>query len=304
MIYAAIFFALSVILLIYGIVLLQRANSIKIKKRVQQEQLDKECEQIKQLSNERTKLEEAIKKEKQNFEDLYDKEKNKLSEQLILYKENVSNSSTNYFNTIEEQYNKIELEYDNKIALLEEEKENAVAALKRIQSSLNAATEAQLREREKEENLQFYKLSLSPIEEEDILKLNSIKLSLHQPMILNKLIWSTYFQKQTTEMCDRILGTKTVCGIYKITDLKTKQCYVGQSTNCQDRWKQHIRHGLGIDASATNKLYNAMQKDNVWNFTFELIEECPREELNEKEKAWIQMFQSDIFGYNTTKGNG
>jgi len=36
--------------------------------------------------------------------------------------------------------------------------------------------------------------------------------------------------------------------------------------------KQHCKCGLGIDASATNKLYNTMQKDGVWNFTFELLE--------------------------------
>ena len=133
--------------------------------------------------------------------------------------------------------------------------------------------------------------------------LNKIKVSFHQPVVLNKIIWSTYFQKQTTEMCNRILGTTTKCGIYKITNLLTKQCYIGQSVNIQDRFKQHVKCGLGIDASATNKLYKAMQQDGVWNFSFELMEECSRTELNEKEKFWIQMYQSDIYGYNSTSGN-
>lgn len=46
-----------------------------------------------------------------------------------------------------------------------------------------------------------------------------------------------------------------------------------------------------------------MQKDGVWNFSFELMEECPRAQLNEKERFWIELYQSDKFGYNLTKGN-
>jgi hypothetical protein len=69
------------------------------------------------------------------------------------------------------------------------------------------------------------------------------------------------------------------------------------------RWKDHCKCGLGIDAPSTNALYNAMQKDGVWNFSFELLETCPREQLNEKEAFWISMYQSNKFGYNSTKGN-
>lgn len=46
-----------------------------------------------------------------------------------------------------------------------------------------------------------------------------------------------------------------------------------------------------------------MQSKGVWNFTFELLEICPREQLNEKEKFWIESYQSHLYGFNTTKGN-
>ena len=106
------------------------------------------------------------------------------------------------------------------------------------------------------------------------------------------------------ELCDRVLGKESVCGIYKITNLLTEQVYIGQSVNVADRWKQHCKCGLGIDASVTNKLYNAMQKYGVWNFSFELLEQVhQRNLLNEKEKFWIDMYQSNKFGYNSTKGN-
>lgn len=186
---------------------------------------------------------------------------------------------------------------------MENQTSAAAEELQKLKDTLSAGVQAQLREKEKKEQLDYYKLHLSDADLQDVRLLEDIKLQLRQPVILSKLIWSTYFLKQTTEMCNRILGTKTVCGIYKITNTETQQCYIGQSVNVSDRWKQHIKCGLGIEASATNKLYQAMQKYGVWNFTFELLEECPRKDLNEKEKFWIQMFQSDKYSYNATQGN-
>lgn len=269
----------------------------------QNQEKDKIKHDIEELSNRRTELLLAIEKEKQKYDDDIEKEKNKLSEQLKIYKQNAQYASDEYSSTLEQQYQKVEQSYDTKVRKLEKELQDAESQLEELRNSLSAGVQAQLREREKEENIQFYKLSISPIDLEDIVKLNTLKIALHQPVILSKLIWTQYFQKQTTEMCNRILGTKKVCGIYKITNLKTQQCYIGQSVDVAQRWKDHVKCGLGIDASATNKLYNAMQNDGVWNFTFELIEECPRADLDKKEKQWIEMYQSNIYSYNSTKGN-
>lgn len=284
-----------------------KGRQIRIEKDFEIEQQNQEKIRIKheidELSNRRTELLLAIKEEKQKYDDDIEKEKNKLSEQLKIYKQNAQYASDEYSSILEQQYQKVEQSYDNKIKQFERELQDAESRLEELRNSLSAGVKAQLREREKEENLQFYKLSISPIDLEDIVKLNTLKIALHQPVILSKLIWTQYFQKQTTEMCNRILGTKKVCGIYKITNLKTQQCYIGQSVDVAQRWKDHVKCGLGIDASATNKLYNAMQKDGVWNFTFELMEECPRADLDKKEKQWIEMYQSNIYSYNATKGN-
>lgn len=284
-----------------------KGRQIRIEKDFEIEKQNQEKEKIKydieELSNRRTELLLAIEKEKQKYNDNIEKEKNKLSEQLKIYKQNAQYASDEYSSTLEQQYQKVEQSYDTKVKKLEQELQGAESRLKELRNSLSAGVKAQLREREKEENLQFYKLSISPIDLEDIVKLNTLKIALHQPVILSKLIWTQYFQKQTTEMCNRILGIKKICGIYKITNLKTQQCYIGQSVDVAQRWKDHVKCGLGIDASATNKLYNAMQNDGVWNFTFELIEECSRADLDKKEKQWIEMYQSNIYSYNSTKGN-
>ena len=184
-----------------------------------------------------------------------------------------------------------------------QQKEQIQNELNKLKASLSAGVEARLREQQKKDKINFYKLSINDADLADVKMLENLKTSFHKPVVLSKLIWTQYFQKQMTELCDRVLGKKTVCGIYKITNLLTEQCYIGQSVNISDRWKQHCKCGLGIEASATNVLYNSMQKDKVWNFTFELLEECPKEMLNEKERFWINMYQSNMFGYNSTKGN-
>lgn len=299
--------AISIIVLIIGFYCLNKAHNIKIEK---DEEMNKQLEEKKKiqkeifiLSSRRIKLLEEIEKEKQKNEEIYEKEKNKISEQLELYKKNTSYASEQYCYCLEKRYEEIEKHYDEKISKLESEKQKIDVELKKLKDSLSAGVQAQLREREKNESLDFYKLKVNKNDLDDIQALNQIKTVLHQPVILSKLIWTTYFQKQTTEMCNRILGTNAICGIYKITNLNTQQCYIGQSVNIQDRWKQHVKCGLGIDASATNKLYKAMQEDGVWSFTFELLEKCPREQLNEKEKFWIDIYQSNTLGYNSQKGN-
>ena len=303
MIFEILFFILALCILGAGIKFYIDANKIIVSKQIEQSEFEKLQEEYDKLCKQRTKLILDIEKEKQIFEEQHEKEKNNISEQINLYKENLSYASEQYLHTLEQSYIKAEQEYDIKMQNLITEKELCEKELNKMREALSAGVQANLREMEKEQNLQFYKLSISDKDLEDVMKLETVKLSLHQPVILSKLIWSTYFQKQTTEMCNRILGTKKICGIYKITNLKTQQCYIGQSVDVAQRWKDHCKCGLGIEASATNKLYNAMQKDGIWNFSFALMEECPREQLNEKEKFWIELYQSNIYSYNSTKGN-
>lgn len=45
-----------------------------------------------------------------------------------------------------------------------------------------------------------------------------------------------------------------------------------------------------------------MAEEGIWNFTFELLEECSRDKLNEREKYYIDFYKSNLYGYNLTKG--
>ena len=220
-----------------------------------------------------------------------------------------------YTEILEENYNNTEQEYDINIEKLKELYNNIQDELQKkikeeqqeldkIKQTRSAAIKAQLREKEIDDNLSFYSLPIDTISLYDITFLNSIKNRISRPEILSKLIWSTYFQKETNTLCSRI-GADNACGIYKISHKDYKEnCYIGQSVNIGDRLKNHIKAGLGIDNSGTNKLYKALQSLGVWNFTFEILETCPRDQLDEKEKFYIDLYMSDSIGLNSQKGNG
>lgn len=298
---------LGIICLICGIFFFYQANQIKINKNEQQEKYKKQLEnEVNLLQIDRNNLinSEIRKKEQLNKEFLeYQEYRKKEIETYIESQKQLADQTVNtVYKSAQKQISDINDNIQNIRNIAIQEKEQIQSEIDKLKASLSAGVEARLREQEKKEKTDFYKLFISDADLSDVKMLENLKSSFHKPVVLSKLIWSQYFQKQMTQLCDRVLGKKTVCGIYKITNLLTEQCYIGQSLDISKRWKDHCKCGLGIDASSTNKLYNAMQKDGVWNFTFELLEECPKEELNEKERFWIQMYQSDKFGYNGNLG--
>lgn len=85
-------------------------------------------------------------------------------------------------------------------------------------------------------------------------------------------------------------------GIYKITNLLNQKVYIGQSVDIEQRWKKHC---FTKDNCAIHK---AIQKYGEKNFSFEVLEECKQEELNDKEIYYINKYNSYTNGYNMTLG--
>lgn len=220
---------------------------------------------------------------------------------------NLKNEYESYKEKIDNSINKIN-EHEDLIQSYKNEIENSEKEFENLRKSIYQITELSINEKAK--NVDFYKIFISEEDIQEIEELNIIKSKISGLRnengvcnVLNKLIWTEYFQKPVNELCIRVFGKENKCGIYKITNLKTKQCYIGQSIHIQERIKTHIKNGLGINNCSTNKLYSSMNKDKIWNFKFELVEECDQKELNKKEKLWIETFQSNIYGLNSTGGN-
>ncbi|MDR0676617.1 MAG: GIY-YIG nuclease family protein [Elusimicrobiota bacterium] len=85
-------------------------------------------------------------------------------------------------------------------------------------------------------------------------------------------------------------------GIYKITNKINKKCYIGQSIDIEKRWQ---REKTG---NCNKFLKDDFVKYGIDNFDFEILEECKFEDLNKREKFYIQKFNSKETGYNLTSG--
>jgi hypothetical protein len=239
------------------------------------------------IQDRQVELEEVIKQESSLVETIAEQQRD-LSRRAL----------SAYVDTLEFSYQETEQEFDAKVALLE-------AKLEKMKSARLAGVQAALREREIRQKQDFYKIAVSDADLDDVLVLESIKPSLRKPEVLSKLIWTTYYQKNTTTMCNNVVGAATAVGIYKITDIETGLVYIGQSVDISKRWKDHIKSALGAGATVSNnKLYAAMRENGVHNFTFEILERVPTSQLNEKEKYWIEFYDSGTYGLNTTRGNG
>lgn len=192
----------------------------------------------------------------------------------------------------------------DKECFLEEMQNELNSVSTRIDSALETEKKiAELKRQEQEEqaNLDYYKLQIPAIAINDMKVLRSIENFISSKSELNKIIWKLAYEKPFKELCSRILKPGMSCGIYKITNQDNGKIYIGQSVSIQDRMKSHIKSGIGID-DKKSLLYDDMRKTDLTNFTFEVVEYCKREELDEKEKFWIKYTSSNIFGYNSTVG--
>lgn len=99
-------------------------------------------------------------------------------------------------------------------------------------------------------------------------------------------------------------------GIYVITNKINGKKYVGQSVDIARRYSEHLRSAQPEKYSLKNirdsktPIHLAMQKYGIENFTLEILELCNKQELNEKEKFWIQNLETNHKdkGYNITSG--
>ena len=90
------------------------------------------------------------------------------------------------------------------------------------------------------------------------------------------------------------------CGIYKFENLINHKKYIGQSIDLETRYYKHKYHYEKKDLN--KRLYQAFWKYGWDNFSYEIIEYCSPEELDEKEIHYIQFYDSYNHGYNATKG--
>ena len=189
-------------------------------------------------------------------------------------------------------------EYLSTIAIYKEEFIQLTSQIEQLRADTNAAISAAKRAEEMKESKDFYRIKLTSEDVEEIEKLRSILPCLRDKEPLNKVIWKVYYEKPVNDLIGRVIGPGNHTGIYKITDIDNEKCYIGQAANLADRWKQHIKRGVGAETPTRNKLYPVMLEKGPENFTFEVLEECDRVDLDTREDYFQEFYQAMTWGYS------
>ena len=182
-----------------------------------------------------------------------------------------------------------------------EEIEELRSLLEDYKSKRDLINQAIVHEKEIHEQQDFYRIVLNESDKEDIQLLNTIEMRLHSREALYKLIYDIFYKKPLNDMINRVLQGKEFCGIYRITNLKTNEAYIGKSTNIKTRWQNHCKTAIGLDGMARTKIHSAMKEYGIDNFSFEVLEKCTKETYSEREKYWINFYETNVYGYNIQK---
>lgn len=201
-----------------------------------------------------------------------------LNDRLKAKQEEAVLSFENYKKSLEEK----KVLYEKEISLVKLELED-------FHRQREAINEAIKRERELSEKEDFYKIQLTQNDIEDIKLLDSMKDRLCHKEVLPKVIWESIARRPVSEMIKRVVGQK-VGGIYKITYIPTGEAYIGRTVNFKDRWQAHIQTALGMEKAASSTLHTHMARNGVWNYSFEILEEVPKEKQSEREKFYIDLY--------------
>lgn len=271
---------------------LQEESNLKINLSNLEGQIEEKRKSINELDSQAKTAVKLV--EEQVIDNMTNTVEQQSKELYSTYEKLESELKVHYTDLADELYGKFQ-EHDEKLNNLILTKENE---LNELQSKVRAAIETNKRMELEKQQKDFYRLQLSDIDLEEIKHIRSIEHYLRKKEPLNKVIWKVYYEKPYTDLIGRVIGQGKKTGIYKITNIDNGMCYIGQAVDIAERWKQHIKRGIGADPPTQNKLYPTMLSIGVENFTFEIIEECAANLLNEREDYWQKFYQAKEFGYS------
>ena len=290
------------------------------------EQINSQSEQIRQeIHNMEIMLEEKAKTYKQtqdewlqrvqNLKESYErqreeitssikehalKEQQVMTEKLLQKQQEIEKE----VQTLDDKYNLTVVDYENKMfdirCKFEAEEQDLNSQIIQKRNEINALIEQFKKDEEARKEADFYRIPITPAAQNDINKLKGVAAQLNNPSTLYKLIWKEYYENGFNAMIGRVLGNdKEKSGIYKITDIRNQMCYIGQTTNFKNRWRTHAKRAVKAEEGTSNRLYQDMWENGLENYTFQIVEICGKDKLTEREKFYIDFFNSKEWGFNS-----
>ena len=252
----------------------------------------------------------SIKEKEKLCDQLVEKEQQRIDEKVLAYSnqkyDEAEKEITHYYVLRQEAINKEVAQLENNYNAHKENLDRDIQALREELSDLKARREAYIEALKAEEKRQqdraFYTINLTEENKEDIKILRSIEDKLHNSEALNRLIYDVFIKKPLGDLLLRIIGENTYGGIYKITNLDTQRAYIGRSTDIKKRLTEHVKGAFNISTIADQEIHRVMGREGVDKFSFEVLERVEKEKLNEREKYWIDFYQTQSYGYNQNKG--
>ena len=212
--------------------------------------------------------------------ELYHRECDDMEKEIWAEWEEMYDRHTINCQNLEKQENEIKFAVRNK----QVDYENLIAPMKLLE--------------QEQQKKYFWCIQIPEQDREDIhYLLTQVAPQVRNKDIIPKLVWSEYLQKLTQELMKRA-EIEDKPGIYKITNVTTGKCYVGKSTKVKQRLIDHIKGSVGISTIADQKIHHAMLDEGLWDWTFECICYCDKDQLSEKEKYYIDFFKAKDWGYN------
>lgn len=228
------------------------------------------------------------------------KEQQTMTEKLLQKQQQIERE----VNILDDRYQLTVVDYENKMfearCKFEDEEKSLNGQIEQKRKEINSLIEQFKKDEEARKEADFYRIPISPAAKNDIDKLKGVAAQLNNPSTLYKLIWKEYYENGFNSMIGRVLGNdKDKSGIYKITDTRNQMCYIGQTTNFKNRWRTHAKRAVKAEEGTSNRLYQDMWENGLENYTFQIVEICEKDRLTEREKFYIDFFNSKEWGFNS-----
>lgn len=265
------------------------ADACKKREAAQQRAAEAQSATEQLLAAEQRRLAAELQHKKELEEVKFEQEKEKRQEAINLY-----------FNRLNVQaetiYKQKKEELQTEITLLQSQ-------LNEWKSKQEAINQEIQRQQELEDSINFHRIQLKESDKSDIHFLLSIEDNINNKDLLHKLIWTEYIQRPFNQMINSTFGSKIPKNvIYCIENINTHKKYIGKtSAEVSKRWTDHIKNSLNIGTIKRQNIHDALY--NHWDeFTFTVLEEVKDDKLGEREKFYINFFQTDKYGFNIKSG--